>query len=534
MISLAKSRPGIPIVPDELDADPWALNTASGTIDLRSGKLREHRRDDLITKMAPPEYDPVADAPIFERFLERVLPLESVRQFLQRAVGYAAVGVVREEVLPILHGSGANGKTTLTGVLMEALGDYAMQAAPDLLMLKRGTHPTELSDLFGARFVVSTETEDGRRLAESVVKNLTGRERIKARRMREDFWEFDPTHTVFLSTNHRPEVKGTDHAIWRRPKLIPFTVTIPDHEQDKSLPEKLRGELPGVLAWIVRGALQYQTGGLGVPEQVEHATNVYRSEMDTLAAFFEDRCVIDPKATVPATPLYRSYQRWCDDSGEASESQKRFSSRLLERGFDSFRYTAGSQRGRKGWSGIGLRDDHHDGGPDGGEGPPGPHAGVNDQSRTSGDEREQVARNAPKTTEDRSQREGSAHNRSHHESAIDMEQTPDGDASVKDREGFFTISGSDLSREDVMPKNGSHPSHPSQTLSEDDAPVRSIVADPPVWLAPQLAKYRDDPERLKKPTATAIAAKVFGTAQRWREVAPVLEELIDGGDAETV
>src|SRR5215213_4388400 len=288
-LRLARSEPGIPILPHELDADPWLLNVLNGTVDLRTRELRPHDRRDLITKLAPVEYDPDAKAPNFEAFLARILPSEALRRFVQRAIGYAATGVVSEEVLVILYGVGANGKSTLVNILMEALGDYAMQAAPELLLAKRGSHPTELADLFGARFVASVEVDEGRRLAEGLVKQLTGRDPIKARRMREDFWEFEPTHTVFLATNHRPEVRGTDHAIWRRIRLVPFEETIPKDEQDKKLAEKLRGEMPGILAWIVQGCLAYQQDGLGEPDKVRAATLDYRSEMDVLAGFIEDR-----------------------------------------------------------------------------------------------------------------------------------------------------------------------------------------------------------------------------------------------------
>src|SRR5215213_6238174 len=265
-LRLARSEPGIPIVPRQLDADPWALNVLNGTVDLRTGKLRPHDREELITKLAPVEYDPDAKAPNFEAFLARILPSEALRRFVQRAIGYAAAGVVSEEVLVILYGVGANGKSTLVNVVMEALGDYATKASP----------PTELADLFGARFVASVETDEGRRLAEDLVKQLTGRDPIKARRMREDFWQFDPPHTLFLATNHRPEVKGTDYAIWRRLKLVPFEITIPGAEQDKGLPEKLREELPGILARIVRGCREWQRewqrDGLGEPAEVRSAT----------------------------------------------------------------------------------------------------------------------------------------------------------------------------------------------------------------------------------------------------------------------
>ena len=363
MISLAQSEPGIPVLPEEMDASKDLLNVLNGTIDLRTGELREHRREDLITKLAPVEYDPYAEAPTFEAFLERILPSEALRKFVQRAIGYAAAGVVSEEVLVILYGVGANGKSTLVNVVIEALGDYAMQAAPDLLLAKKGSHPTELADLFGARFVASVETDEDRRFAEGLVKQLTGRDRIKARRMREDFWEFEPTHTIFLATNHRPEVKGTDHAIWRRLKLVPFAVTIPEAEQDKELPEKLRAELPGTLAWIVEGYLEWQRDGLGEPEEVKAATTSYRADMDILAGFIEDRCVVDPDAWAKFSDLYAGYQDWCDEAGEKAETKRRFGTRLKERGFEPDRGTGNVPIRR----GIGLRDDRHPD-PEGGSG----------------------------------------------------------------------------------------------------------------------------------------------------------------------
>jgi putative DNA primase/helicase len=361
-LRLARSEPSIPILPRERDADPWLLNVLNGTVDLRTRELRQHDRKDLITKLAPVEYDPDAKASTFEAFMVRKLPSEALRRFVQRVIGYAAAGVVSEEVLVILYGVGANGKSTLVNVVMEALGDYAMQAAPDLLLAKKGSHPTELADLFGARFVASVETDEGRRLAEGLVKQLTGRDPIKARRMREDFWQFDPTHTVFLATNHRPEVKGTDHAIWRRLKLVPFEVTIPEPEQDKGLPEKLREELPGILAWIVRGCWEWQRDGIGEPEEVKSATTSYRADMDVLAGFIEDRCVVDPDAWAAFADLYASYQDWCEESGEKAETKRRFGTRLKERGFEPGRGTGNTPIRR----GIGLRDDRRpdpEGGP---------------------------------------------------------------------------------------------------------------------------------------------------------------------------
>src|SRR5215218_9119011 len=262
MISLAQSEPGIPILPEEMDASPDLLNVLNGTIDLRTGKLREHRREDLITKVAPVDYDPDGIAPTWAAVLERTLPSEGVRQFFKKLCGYAITGDVSEHILPVLYGTGANGKSTVLNALLEAAGEYGMQAAPDLLVAKRGAHPTEIADLFGMRVVASIEVEDGRRLAEALVKSLTGGDKIRARRMRQDNWQFDPTHTVFMAVNHKPIIKGTDAGIWRRIRLIPFTETIPPADQDKQLPAKLRDELPGILAWAVEGCLEWRREGL--------------------------------------------------------------------------------------------------------------------------------------------------------------------------------------------------------------------------------------------------------------------------------
>ncbi len=339
MIALAGSEPGIPVLPEELDADPDLLNCLNGTVDLRTGRLRPHSRDDLITKLAPVGYDPDARAPVFEGFLQKVLPSEALRRFVQRFVGYSLTGDVSEQVLGILYGPGANGKSTLFNVLLEVMGDYGKQAAPDLLVTKHGAHPTELADLFGARLVAAQETEDGRRLAEGLVKQLTGGDRIKARYMRQDFWEFDPTHKVWLATNHKPEVRGTDHAIWRRIRLIPFDVIIPKEEQDPRLPEKLRSELPGILAWAVEGCLEWQRDGLGEPAEVRAATEGYRAEQDVLAAFFGECCMIREGTWAPFKELYAAYVEWAEDSGERPESKRRFGSRLTERGFENGRGT---------------------------------------------------------------------------------------------------------------------------------------------------------------------------------------------------
>src|SRR5215213_2709251 len=350
MVDLARSD--VPVMPDELDASPDLLNTESGTIDLRTGELREYRREDLITKLAPVEYGPHATAPTWEAFLERVLPGEELRAFVQRALGYSATGDTSEQCMFINHGGGANGKSTFQEALSAALGDYAMRAPTEMLLAKRTAGiPNDVARLKGARFVAASETEEGRRLAESLVKDLTGQDTITARFMKAEWFDFRPTHKLWLSTNHKPEIRGTDTAIWRRIRLVPWSVTIPPAEQDKKLPTTLRAELPGVLAWAVRGCLAWQREGLQAPAEVRKATAGYRSEMDVLGDFLADRCFRGERLEVGKDDLYKAYQMWSEDAGERMETKRKFGMLLKERGIEDGR---NSERTKRIWKGIGL------------------------------------------------------------------------------------------------------------------------------------------------------------------------------------
>jgi putative DNA primase/helicase len=345
MLESARSEPGIPILPDDMDSDHWLLNCPNGTLDLRTGRLRAHRQEDGITKLCPTEYRPDAPCPTWERFISKVFNGDAeLVLFVQRLLGLFLTGDVREHALPVWWGNGSNGKTTLATAFLETVGtDYAMKAPADLLLVARGErHPTELADLFGKRLVVASETADGRRFNESLVKDLTGGEHLRARRMREDFWEFSPTHKVVLFTNYRPQVKGTDDGIWRRLQLVPFEVTFwdPDKAQsgpealraDKALPDKLRAERPGVLRWCVQGCLGWQREGLTSPAKVVQATNDYRAAEDTLQRFIQECCATGAGFRCRACHLYACFRRWCQGGGEEEMSQRRFGDALTAKG----------------------------------------------------------------------------------------------------------------------------------------------------------------------------------------------------------
>ena len=351
MLELARSHPAIAIVPDDLDADAWALNVRNGTLDLRTGRLHPHRPGDLLTKQAAASYHPEAEAPTWSAFLTRVLPDIDVRTFVQRSLGYASTGIVAESLLWLAYGGGANGKTTLLGTIEVVLGDHAGPAAPDLLLAGRDQHPTGMADLKGARLVLTSELDDGRRLAEATVKQLTGGDVIKARVMRGDFFSFTPTHHLWIQTNHRPGIRGTDTGIWRRLRLVPFEVTVPPSEQDPRLGEKLRAEADGILTWLVQGCLDWQQHGLTEPLAVRLATADYRAEEDALGTFLTDCCIEQEQATVSAADLYDAYKAWSTANGEDHLNQRRFGQQLTERNLERRKH--GPQR-RWSWFGLGL------------------------------------------------------------------------------------------------------------------------------------------------------------------------------------
>ena len=333
MLAIAAAHAALAITHERLDGDPFLLNCANGTIDLSTGALREHRRDDLITKLAPVAFDSAAQCPEWEAFLARILPDENLVSYVQRIYGYALTGSTREHVVAFQYGSGANGKSTANGTIHEMLGDYAAPAPRGLLFRSRSErHPTELASLHGRRFVTCSEISEGQVFDEALLKDLSGGDPISARRMRENFWSFMPTHKFFLAGNHKPIVRGDDEGIWRRLRLIPFAVTIPPAERDPELPLKLRRELPGILAWCVRGCVAWQRKGLGDPPLVREATADYRRESDAVGEFLTRYLTFEAGAVIARKTVRRVYVQWCEETGHEALGAKRFSGRLRDRG----------------------------------------------------------------------------------------------------------------------------------------------------------------------------------------------------------
>ena len=337
---------------EEWDAEPWLLNTTAGVTDLRSGRERAHDRSDRMTKVATAR--PRGDCPTWRKFLGEITGGdEPLQAYLQRVVGYALTGSTQEHAVFFLYGTGANGKSVFLNTLAAILGDYATNAPMDTFMETRNErHPTDLAGLRGARFVTAIETEQGRRWAESKIKNLTGGDKITARFMRQDFFGFFPQFKLFVAGNHKPAIRNIDEAMKRRLHLIPFTITIPPEKRDKNLQQKLLAERDGILAWAVEGCLAWQRlGRLDPPQQVLDATEAYFEGEDALGRWLDERCVLASNAKSLTSDLFADWKQWADAAGEFVGSQKRFSDLLVSRGVEKWRNVIGL----RGFRGVGLK-----------------------------------------------------------------------------------------------------------------------------------------------------------------------------------
>jgi putative DNA primase/helicase len=335
----------------EWDIDPWLLNTPGGVIDLRTGRQRPHERADRMTRVTTATVG--GQAPAWRQFLEVATGGDQdLQAYLQRTAGYCLTGLTQEHALFFLYGTGANGKSVFVNTLATILGDYATSAPMDTFMEARNDrHPTDLAGLRGARFVSAIETEQGRRWAESKVKNLTGGDKISARFMHQDFFEYPPQFKLVIAGNHKPALRNVDEAMKRRLHLIPFTVTIPPERRDGQLTAKLLAERNGILAWAVQGCLAWQHEGLKPPTSVVSATDEYFEAEDALGRWMEERCERTATAKALTAELFADWKRWAESASEFAGTQRRFSDLLITRGVQKWRNSFGV----RGFKGIGLK-----------------------------------------------------------------------------------------------------------------------------------------------------------------------------------
>jgi putative DNA primase/helicase len=358
LLASAQSEPEVSLLESEFDTDPYLFNVRNGTLDLRAMRLLEHRREDLITKRSPVAYDPDATAPRFEQFLQETFPVEAIRQYVQRVYGYILTGDTEEQCYFILHGTGANGKSTLTDTTRRIMGEYAYKTQVETLLASRygsSNHQNTMSEmaaLQGVRLALASEPETGRPLAESLLKDITGGEQINARLLYHEPFKYTPQFKLVLSTNTRPPIQGMDIATWRRIRLIPFVHQVPEFAQEKDLKRKLWRERSGILNWMLAGYRQWQEGGLATPSEIEESTREYRESEDSVQTFVEECCVTTrPSARTSVGELYESYVAWARASGERAISKKALGQQLdrmghgLDRGRGVSRFRCGIELG---------------------------------------------------------------------------------------------------------------------------------------------------------------------------------------------
>lgn len=360
VLDLASALPALRASIDELDGDPYLLNCANGTLDLRTRELRPHNPADRITRVTRGAYDPTADRTTWHNFLCTVLPDADERAYLQRVIGQSAYGRVREHLFPVLTGSGSNGKGTAYGAITNAMGDYATIINPELLMSagRDGGGP-EMMTLLGARLVIGSETEEGRQLDAALMKRLTGGDQLTARRLYQAPVTWTPSHQIVYVTNHLPKVKGNDPAVWRRIRVVPFDVVVSEAQRDQTLPERLELSADAILTWAVQGWFDYEDmGGMNEPETVRNATDNYQTESDAVKRFIQSECVTSPHVHAKTRDLFNAWTAWATADGADQLKETPFAKELDRLGYEARRTKAGMVRG-----GIGLKasDDENEG-----------------------------------------------------------------------------------------------------------------------------------------------------------------------------
>jgi putative DNA primase/helicase len=352
VVSLASDDQRLAAGVDQWDANPWLINTPHGVVDLRTGKIREHRADDYMTKCTAVSPDPHCPTPIWTRFLDRVTDgSKELQNYLARVCGYSLTGDISEHAMFFLFGNGRNGKGVLMNTVARIYADYHVGAPAETFMAtKNEQHPTELARLCGARLVTVTETPEGRHWNETRIKEVTGGDQLHARFMNKNFFDFWPQFKLIVSGNHKPALRTVDEAMKARVNLIPFEVFILAKDRDPHLADKLRAEWPGIMAWMVKGCLDWQRKGLAPPKIIVDATAEYLDAEDTIQQWINDRCIVGKNHWVAFDQLFASWKSWAEERRLFVISSTRFQERLK-----ALKFLPDKQDGVRGRKGLTLK-----------------------------------------------------------------------------------------------------------------------------------------------------------------------------------
>jgi putative DNA primase/helicase len=349
---LAQADPRLATTVDIWDADPWLLNTPDGVVDLRTGKLRPHNSSDYMTQITA--VGPGGDCPRFKQFPGEIMDGDQeMVAFIQRVLGYCLTSDISEEVIFFLHGTGQNGKGVLTSTVEWIMADYCKSAGDEVFtQTNHDRHTTEIARLQGARVVLVSEVEEGKRWAEAKLKKMTGGDTLTARFMRQDDFQFKPQFKPLISANHKPQIKSVDTAMRRRMHLIPFSVTIPPEKRDNELKAKLKDEGPGILQWMIEGCLEYQRIGLAPPQSVVDATNEYFKDEDNIANWISEQCEVGPRFFEASSRLFAFWRHYAEKNNLSVGNSKKFKAELNRLGYTDRRGSAGVA-----YHGLKIRDD---------------------------------------------------------------------------------------------------------------------------------------------------------------------------------
>lgn len=353
MIHLLKSEQGVAVSINEFDSDPMVLNTPTGLVDLKDGGIVSHKGKPMVSQITGANFDSQAECPTWEKFLDDIMAGDKeMVKYIQTILGYALTGMVSEQCLFFMHGEGANGKSTFIETLRVVMGDYIKQTDPNTFTTKRSDSVrNDIARLQGSRVVTAVELGERAFFDEVIIKQMTGADTIAARFLYQETFEMKPTWKIILSANHKPTIAGADHAIWRRIKLIPFEVTFTEKDQDKMLMMKLAREADGILRWMVDGAIAWRLEGINTPKKVTKASAEYRTEMDVIAPFVEDRCSLGANDACGVAELYQAYLSYCRENRDRVMGKPEFGKAIKER-FPAIKQ--GRSRAARHWKGISI------------------------------------------------------------------------------------------------------------------------------------------------------------------------------------